>query len=97
VGKVQRLSGYSIIFWSADDVGRECGLESAFGRIRLGDFVVIFVVVVGGGGLWTGITVRIEGAWIPEPWSGYLSLCLFFFLLFTFLAFEFPAFEFFTV
>lgn len=87
---MQRLSGYSIIFWSADDVGRECGLESAFGRIRLGDFVVFLVVVVGGGGgLWTGITVRIEGAWIPEPWGGYLSLCLFFFLLFTFLAFEF--------
>jgi len=91
VGKVQGLSGYGIIFWSADDVGRECGLESAFGCIRLGDFFVVC------GRLWIGIAVRIEGAWIPEPWGRYLSLCLFFFLLFTFPAFEFLAFEFFTV
>jgi len=79
------LSGHSVIFWSADNVGRKCGLQSAFGRIRLGDFVV-------DDWLWTGIAVGIEGAWIPEPWGGCLSFCLFFFLLFTH-----PALEFFTV
>jgi len=81
MGMVQGLSGHGIIFWSADNVGRKCGLQSAFGRIRFGDFVVAVE-------LWTVITVGIEGARIPEPRSRYLSLCLFFFLLFTFPAFE---------